>query len=84
MQYFNAINSNTSLPNKEASHKRPDGTAWPSLYIGNLPTTGFYDLDLKQFFTQKGFTVRAATVASDFHRTKSLGYGYIAFNTEEE
>jgi hypothetical protein len=31
-----------------------------------LPTTGFYDLDLKQFFTSKGYNVRGATVAGDF------------------
>ena len=84
MPLINAINSNPSFPPGEATHKRANGSAWPSLYIGNLPTTGFYDLDLKQFFTSKGYSVRAATVAGDLQHTKSFGYGYVAFNNEEE
>ena len=83
-QITNAINSNNNNypPVELQHHKRPNGSAWPSLHIGNLPTTGFYDLDLKQFFTSKGYKVRGATVAGDIQHTKSFGYGYVNFYDE--
>ncbi len=58
----------------------------PSLHVGGLPDKGFYDLDLQQFFTQAGFKVVHATVASDPKSVnrKSLGYGYVSFAEESE
>jgi len=52
--------------------------------VGNLPDKSFFDLDLKKFFENHGFKIKAATVASDVGKIKSLGYGYIAFFDEEE
>ena len=54
--------------------------------MSGLPDSGFYDLDLKQFFERHGFNVRSATVAGDPKNMgrKSLGYGYISFNEEAE
>jgi hypothetical protein len=85
-QLTNVINSsnNNYLPVDINNHRRPNGSAWPSLHVGNLPTIGFYDLDFYQFFTNKGYKLRGACVASDFNKTKSLGYGYLNFYDEQE
>ena len=52
--------------------------------MGNLPEKSFFDLDLKKFFEGHGYKIKAATVASDSNKTKTLGYGYVTFYDEEE
>lgn len=56
----------------------------PSLHIGNLPKDAFYDLDLYKVFTTKGYNLRKAKVVLDRKTSKSLGYGYLVFYTQEE
>lgn len=56
----------------------------PSIHVGNLPKDSFFDLDLFKFFTSKGYKLKRAKVILDKKTSKSYGYGYITFNTEEE
>lgn len=66
------------------NHNRPDGKKWPSLYVGNLPEKSFFDLDIKKFFENAGFKIKAATVASNATKSGTLGYGYVSFHDETE
>ena len=43
-----------------------------------------FDLDLKKHFEDRGYKIKAATVASDAGKTKSLGYGYLTFYEDSE
>lgn len=52
--------------------------------MGNLPDKSFFDLDLKKVFESRGYNVKAATVASDSTKTKTLGYGYVSFHDDVE
>ena len=63
---------------------RADGQKWPSLFVGNIPDKAFFDLDLKKHFEDRGYKIKAATVASDAGKTKSLGYGYLTFYDDSE
>ena len=65
-------------PSKEEKNK------FPSLYISNLPKESFFDLDLYKFFNSKGYRVKNAKVVLHKKSGKSLGYGYLQFNSKEE
>lgn len=52
--------------------------------MGNLPEKSFFDLDIKKFFEGHGFKIKAATVASDATKSKTLGYGYVTFFDDAE
>ena len=56
----------------------------PSVYVGNLPTQSFYDLDLHKFFSSRGYKVSRSKVVLDKNTSKPRGYGYLTFYTQEE
>ena len=56
----------------------------PSVYVGNLPTQSFYDLDLYKYFTSRGYKVAKSKVVLDKNTSKPRGYGYLTFYTPEE
>jgi RNA recognition motif-containing protein len=57
--------------------------SFPSLYVGNLPKEGFYDLDFYKVFTAKGYKMKAAKVVLD-KAYKLKGYGYLTFFNQNE
>ena len=52
--------------------------------MGNLPKESFYDLDLYKYYTSRQYNVKKAKVVLDKKTSRSFGYGYLAFYTEEE
>lgn len=52
------------------------------LYVGNLPYTATTD-ELKQHFSQAG-TVIDAVVITDRRTSRSKGFGFVEFESEEE
>lgn len=56
----------------------------PSLYVSNLPRENFFDLDFQKFFENRGYRVKKAKIVLDSKTSKSRGYGYLQFYTEEE
>lgn len=56
----------------------------PSVYVGNLPTQSFYDLDLYKYFTSRGYKVSKSKVVLDKATSKPRGYGYLTFYTQQE
>jgi RNA recognition motif-containing protein len=54
------------------------------VYVGNLPTQSFYDLDLYKYFSSKGYKVQKSKVVLDKNTSKPRGYGYLTFYTQEE
>lgn len=56
----------------------------PGIYVANLPTENFYDLDFFKFFTSKNYKVSKAKVVLDKKTSKPRGFGYLSFYTQEE
>lgn len=56
----------------------------PSVYVGNLPTQSFYDLDLYKYFSSRGYKVVKSKVVLDKNTSKPRGYGYLSFYTQAE
>ena len=56
----------------------------PSVYVGNLPTQSFYDLDLHKYFTTRGYKLSKSKVVLDKNTGKPRGYGYLTFYTQAE
>lgn len=56
----------------------------PSVYVGNLPTQSFYDLDLYKYFSSRGYKVAKSKVVLDKNTSKPRGYGYLTFYSQEE
>lgn len=50
----------------------------PSLYVKNLPSENFFDLDFFKFFSSRGYKVKNAKVVLD-KPGRTRGYGYLQF-----
>ena len=68
----------------ERPPRHQDNPQFPSVYVGNLPTQSFYDLDLYKMFSSKGYKVQKSKVVLDKQSSKPKGYGYLTFYTQEE
>lgn len=68
----------------ERPQRNQEKSQLPSVYVGNLPTQSFYDLDLYKFFSSKGYKVVKSKVVLDKNTSKPRGYGYLSFYTQEE
>lgn len=64
--------------------RHQEKSQFPSVYVGNLPTQSFYDLDLYKYFTSRGYKVQKSKVVLDKNTSKPRGYGYLTFYTQEE
>jgi RNA recognition motif-containing protein len=54
------------------------------VYVGNLPTSSFYDLDLYKFFSSRGYKLSKSKVVLDKNTSKPKGYGYLTFYSQAE
>jgi RNA recognition motif-containing protein len=64
--------------------RQQEKSQFPSLYVGNLPTQSFYDLDLYKYFSSRGYKIQKSKVVLDRSTSKPLGYGYVTFYTQAE
>jgi RNA recognition motif-containing protein len=73
------------LPNIDRSAAEPEPVFVDSqykVYVGNLAKTVTTDI-LKNFFSEKGQII-SATVSRVLGTSKSKGYGFVTFSSEEE
>ena len=64
--------------------RHQEKSQFPSVYVGNLPTQSFYDLDLYKYFSTRNYKIQKSKVVLDKATSKPRGYGYITFYTQEE
>lgn len=67
---------------KPSHHHYHEHSQLPSLYVGNLPSKNFYDLDLHNYFTTRGYKLQKSKVVIDKVTKKPKGYGYLRFFTQ--